>query len=153
MRFTKTAKLRRIVLAPVLCIILAASGEARSEASSEQELTAELAVAKSLEHAIRGSDQLGLITKLVIKGRLDEVRTATRKFRDGKIPRYDLRTTFDSAMIWLESILDDADQALRAQLVAARPALWKIAVSRKYEKDTAAPTLIRSMARRDKINR
>ena len=121
--------IRCVAAAAAFGLVVVMSGAAKAQDSANQTLGAELLIAESLEHAIRDSEKLGLFTKLDIRNRFDEVRTVAKDFKSGSVAVYDLRKAFNSSIAWLERVFAKSDPVLRVQLVEARSALWKIAVS------------------------
>lgn len=121
--------MRCAAAAAAVGLLVALSGTAAAEDSARRNLASELLIAESLELAIRDSEKLGLFTKLHIKSRFDEVRGIAKDFKRGAAAEYDLREAFNASIIWLERVFRKRAPALRTQLVEARGALWKIAVS------------------------
>ncbi len=112
----------------IIFLVLAMSGSAHAGARSVEPSPSDLAVANSLEEAIRDSGELSVFTKLSIKDRYKQVSNAANRFKRGQLPEYDLKVIFESAIRWVERVVAKDDPDLHIQLVQARPVLWMLAL-------------------------
>lgn len=81
---------------------------------------------KALQDQLRQTKAIGFMTKLTLKGQVDDLLDRFREFYRGKakLTMSDLRRSYDLLMMKVLSLLQDADQQLASAIVASREAIW-----------------------------
>ena len=83
---------------------------------------------KALEERLKGTDAIGVLTKLSLKNQVDDLVTRFRAFHAGSRPPTlaELRPAFDLLLMKVMSLLQDKDAALARDIHASREALWAV---------------------------
>lgn len=83
---------------------------------------------KGLEQRLRGTDAIGVLTKLSLKNQVDDLIGRFRQFHDGRRPPSlaDLRPAFELLLMKVLSLLQDSDKALANDINTSRDALWSV---------------------------
>ena len=83
---------------------------------------------KALEERLKGTDAIGVLTKLSLKNQVDDLVTRFRAFHAGSRPPTlaELRPTFDLLLMKVMSLLQDKDAALARDIQASREAIWGV---------------------------
>ena len=81
---------------------------------------------KALEDQLRQTKAIGFMTKLTLKGQVDDLLGRFRDHYRGKTKESmkDLRRAYDLLMMKVLSLIQDADQRLASAIVASREAIW-----------------------------
>ena len=81
---------------------------------------------KALEDQLRQTKAIGFMTKLTLKGQVDDLLDRFRDHYSGKAKETmkDLRRAYDLLMMKVLSLLQDEDQQLASAIVASREAIW-----------------------------
>jgi hypothetical protein len=82
----------------------------------------------SLEHRLRETQAIGVLTKITLKNQVDDLLDQFRAFYQGKLKSNlaDLRRSYDLLVLKVLSLLQDSDQALATAIAASREAIWGI---------------------------
>jgi len=100
---------------------MAAPGPAKADMSPPLDL-------KSLETRLKESQAIGLITKITLKNQVDDLLNQFRAYYQGrhKGSLAELRQSYDSLLLKVIALLQDADPPLAHSIVASREAIWSI---------------------------
>lgn len=81
---------------------------------------------KALQDQLRQTKAIGFMTKLTLKGQVDDLLGRFRDHYRGRTKETlkDLRRAYDLLMMKVLSLLQDADQQLASAIVASREAIW-----------------------------
>lgn len=81
---------------------------------------------KALEDQLRRTKAIGFMTKLTLKGQVDDLLDRFREFYQGKSKwtMKELRRSYDLLMMKVLSLLQDEDAQLASAIVASREAIW-----------------------------
>lgn len=81
---------------------------------------------KALEDQLRQTKAIGFMTKLTLKGQVNDLLDRFREYYQGKakMTMKDLRRSYDLLMMKVLSLIQDADQQLASAIVASREAIW-----------------------------
>lgn len=81
---------------------------------------------KALEDQLRQTKAIGFMTKLTLKGQVDDLLDRFRDYYQGKatLTMKDLRRSYDLLMMKVLSLIQDEDQQLASAIVASREAIW-----------------------------
>ncbi len=81
---------------------------------------------KALQDQLRQTKAIGFMTKLTLKGQVDDLLGKFRDYYRGKakVTMTDLRRSYDLLMMKVLALLQDADQQLASAIVASREAIW-----------------------------
>jgi len=81
---------------------------------------------KALEDQLRQTKAIGFMTKLTLKGQVDDLLGRFRDHYRGKTKESmkDLRRAYDLLMMKVLSLIQDTDQRLASAIVASREAIW-----------------------------
>ena len=81
---------------------------------------------QALQDQLRQTKAIGFMTKLTLKGQVDDLLDRFRDHYHGKTKETmkDLRRAYDLLMMKVLSLLQDADQQLASAIVASREAIW-----------------------------
>jgi hypothetical protein len=81
---------------------------------------------KALQDQLRQTKAIGFMTKLTLKGQVDDLLSRFDDHYRGRTKETmkDLRRAFDLLMMKVLSLLQDADQQLASAIVASREAIW-----------------------------
>ncbi len=82
----------------------------------------------SLEQRLKGTDAIGVLTKLTLKNQVDDLLDQFRAYYQGKLKTTlaDLRRSYDLLVQKVLALLQDADPPLATAIVASREAIWGI---------------------------
>jgi len=82
----------------------------------------------SLEQRLKGTNAIGVFTKLSLKNQVNELLDRFRAYHKGneKTPSSELRQRYDLLLLKVLSLLQDSDPSLAAAIVASREAIWSI---------------------------
>ena len=83
---------------------------------------------KGLEQRLKGSDAIGVMTKLSLKNQVDDLIARFRAYHAGSRPPTlpELRPAFDLLVMKVLSLLQDKDAGLARDINASRDALWNV---------------------------
>jgi hypothetical protein len=83
---------------------------------------------KALEAQLRATKAIGLLTKMSLKNKVDDLMQQFREHYEGKTKRTmtDLRRSYDLLIMKVLSLLQDADQPLASAIVSSREAIWAL---------------------------
>ncbi len=81
---------------------------------------------QALQDQLRQTKAIGFMTKLTLKGQVDDLLDRFREYYQGKtkLTMKDLRRSYDLLMMKVLSLLQDADRQLASAIVASREAIW-----------------------------
>lgn len=81
---------------------------------------------KALQDQLRQTKAIGFMTKLTLKGQVDDLLSRFEDHYRGKTKETmkDLRRAYDLLMMKVLSLLQDEDQQLASAIVASREAIW-----------------------------
>lgn len=81
---------------------------------------------KALQDQLRQTKAIGFMTKLTLKGQVDDLLDRFHEYYQGKakLTMKDLRRSYDLLMMKVLSLLQDTDQQLASAIVASREAIW-----------------------------
>ncbi|MEO8196027.1 MAG: hypothetical protein ABI689_04835 [Thermoanaerobaculia bacterium] len=81
---------------------------------------------KALEDQLRQTKAIGFMTKITLKGQVNDLLDRFREYYQGKakMTMKDLRRSYDLLMMKVLSLLQDEDQRLASAIVASREAIW-----------------------------
>ncbi len=87
---------------------------------------------KTLEQRLRGTDAIGVLTKLSLKNQVDDLVARFRQFHAGHRPPglSDLRPAFELLLMKVLALLQDSDRALARDINASRESLWAVLADR-----------------------
>ena len=82
----------------------------------------------ALEQRLKGTDAIGIMTKLSLKNQVDDLVARFKAYHGGtRPPTLDqLRPSFDLLVMKVLSLLQDKDPALAKDIHASRDALWSV---------------------------
>lgn len=82
----------------------------------------------SLQERLKGTNAIGLLTKISLKNQVDDLLGQFRAFYQGKLKTTlaDLRRPYDLLVLKVLSLLQDSDPSLASAIVASREAIWGI---------------------------
>jgi hypothetical protein len=83
---------------------------------------------KSLETRLRETGKIGVFSKLALKNQIDDLLDQFRAYYQGKlkVTLADLRRRYDSLVLKVLALLQDADPPLAQAIAASREAIWGI---------------------------
>lgn len=83
---------------------------------------------ESLETRLRETDAIGVMTKLTLKGQVDDLLDRFRAYHDGKdaIQLTELRQPYDTLILKVLALLQDKDPSLAGAIATSREAIWAI---------------------------
>jgi hypothetical protein len=81
-----------------------------------------------LEQRLRETRAIGMFTKLSLKNQVDDLLTQFRGFYGGqiKVPLAELRQRYESLLLQVVTLLQDADEQLANAITSSREAIWGI---------------------------
>lgn len=87
---------------------------------------------KSLETRLKETNAIGLMTKLTLKGQVEDLLDRFRAYHDGKarIQLTELRQPYDSLILKVLALLQDKDPSLAGAIARSREAIWAILADR-----------------------
>lgn len=87
---------------------------------------------KSLETRLRETNAIGLMTKLTLKGQVEDLLDRFRAYHDGKarIALAELRQPYDTLILKVLALLQDKDPPLAGAIASSREAIWAILADR-----------------------
>jgi len=100
---------------------------ASSKASAAPQATAASALdLEALKTELKETKAIGLMTKLSLKNKVDDLLGDFRKHHAGKAKPTltELRRTYDLLMMKVLSLLQDRDQKLASEIVSSREQIW-----------------------------
>ena len=82
----------------------------------------------SLKQRLKGTNAIGVLTKITLKNQVDDLLDQFRAFYQGKLKTTlaELRRSYDLLVLKVLSLLQDSDPGLAAAIVASRDAIWGI---------------------------
>ena len=82
----------------------------------------------TLEERLKGTNAIGVLTKITLKNQVDDLLDDFRAYYKGKLKTTlaDLRRSFDMLVLKVLSLLQDSDPSLAAAIAASRDAIWGI---------------------------
>ena len=82
----------------------------------------------TLEARLKGTNAIGVLTKITLKNQVDDLLDDFRAYYRGKLKTTlaDLRRSFDMLVLKVLSLLQDSDPSLAAAIAASRDAIWGI---------------------------
>ena len=82
----------------------------------------------TLEERLKGTNAIGVLTKITLKNQVDDLLDQFRAYYKGKIKTTlaDLRRSYDMLVLKVLSLLQDSDPSLAAAIAASRDAIWGI---------------------------
>jgi hypothetical protein len=82
----------------------------------------------SLEQRLKGTDAIGVLTKIALKNQVDDLLDQFRAYYQGKLKTTlaELRQPYDRLVLKVLSLLQDSDPSLASAIVASREAIWGI---------------------------
>jgi hypothetical protein len=82
----------------------------------------------SLEERLKGTNAIGVLTKITLKNQVDDLLDQFRAYYKGKTKTAlsDLRRSFDMLVLKVLSLLQDSDPSLAAAIAASRDAIWGV---------------------------
>jgi hypothetical protein len=82
----------------------------------------------TLEERLKGTNAIGVLTKITLKNQVDDLLDDFRAYYKGKLRTTlaDLRRSFDMLVLKVLSLLQDSDPSLAAAIAASRDAIWGI---------------------------
>ena len=82
----------------------------------------------SLQQRLKGTNAIGLLTKISLKNQVDDLLGQFRAFYQGKLKTTlaELRRPYDLLVLKVLSLLQDSDPSLASAIVASREAIWGI---------------------------
>ena len=87
---------------------------------------------EALKARLRATKAIGVFTKLSLKNKVDDLmKQFTEHYQGSKPPLADLRLSYDLLMMKVLSLLQDSDQALAAEVVSSREAIWALLADEK----------------------
>lgn len=105
-----------------------------SKASPSPQATATPALdLQALKTELKDTKAIGLMTKLSLKNKVDDLLDDFRKHHAGKAKPTlaQLRQTYDLLMMKVLSLLQDKDQKLASEIVSSREQIWGMLVDPK----------------------
>jgi hypothetical protein len=87
---------------------------------------------KSLETRLRETNAIGVMTKLTLKGQVEDLLDRFRAYHDGKvrIQLAELRQPYDTLILKVLALLQDKDPPLASAIAGSREAIWAILADR-----------------------
>ena len=86
----------------------------------------------ALKARLRATKAIGVFTKISLKNKVDDLmKQFTEHYQGKKPPLADLRLSYDLLMMKVLSLLQDSDQALAAEVVSSREAIWALLADQK----------------------
>ena len=87
---------------------------------------------KSLEHRLKETGAIGVLTKLSLKNQVDDLVQSFRAFHQGQRPPglAELRPAFDLLLMKVLSLLQDKDPTLAKDIDGSRNVLWGVLTDR-----------------------
>ena len=86
----------------------------------------------ALKARLRATKAIGVFTKLSLKNKVDDLmKQFTEHYQGKKPPLAELRLSYDLLMMKVLSLLQDSDQALAAEVVSSREAIWALLADEK----------------------
>ncbi len=87
---------------------------------------------KSLETRLKETNAIGVMTKLTLKGQVEDLLDRFRAYHDGKarIKLTELRQPYDSLILKVLALLQDKDPSLAGAIAKSREAIWAILADR-----------------------
>ena len=86
----------------------------------------------ALKARLRATKAIGVFTKISLKNKVDDLmKQFTGHYQGKKPPLADLRLSYDLLMMKVLSLLQDSDQALAAEVVSSREAIWALLADEK----------------------
>jgi hypothetical protein len=88
---------------------------------------------KALEQRLRGTEAIGVLTKLSLKNQVDDLVARFKSFHAGQRPPTlsELRPAFELLLMKVLSLLQDHDKTLANDINASRDALWSVLTDRE----------------------
>ena len=88
---------------------------------------------RTLEQRLRGTEAIGVLTKLSLKNQVDDLVGRFKTFHAGQRPPTlsELRPAFELLLMKVLSLLQDADKPLANDINASRDALWGVLTDRE----------------------
>lgn len=88
---------------------------------------------KSLEHRLKETNAIGVLTKLSLKNQVDDLVERFKAFHQGQRPPSlaELRPSFELLLMKVLSLLQDKDAALARDINASREAIWGVLTDRQ----------------------
>jgi len=82
----------------------------------------------TLVERLKGTNAIGVLTKITLKNQVDDLLDEFRAYYQGKIKTTlaDLRRSYDRLVLKVLSLLQDSDPSLAAAIAASRDAIWGI---------------------------
>jgi hypothetical protein len=82
----------------------------------------------SLEERLKGTNAIGVLTKITLKNQVDDLLDKFRAYYRGQLKSTlaDLRRSYDMLVLKVLSLLQDRDPSLAAAIAASRDAIWGI---------------------------
>ena len=82
----------------------------------------------TLEERLKGTNAIGVLTKITLKNQVDDLLDDFRAYYKGKLNTTlaDLRRSFEMLVLKVLSLLQDSDPSLAAAIAASRDAIWGI---------------------------
>lgn len=87
---------------------------------------------RALEMRLRETNAIGLMTKLTLKGQVEDLLERFRAYHEGraKIQLADLRQPYDSLILKVLALLQDRDPSLAREIAGSRETIWSILADR-----------------------
>lgn len=100
----------------------------RPEPSPSQQAATPALDLKALEHRLRETTAIGVLTKLTLKNQVDDLLDRFRAFHEGKggATLAELRQSYDLLIMKVLSLLQDSDPVLARDIVTSREAIWSL---------------------------
>jgi hypothetical protein len=88
---------------------------------------------KALETRLRETNAIGLMTKLTLKGQVEDLLERFRAYHEGRarIQLAELRQPYDSLILKVLALLQDRDPSLASAIASSREAIWSILTDRE----------------------
>jgi hypothetical protein len=83
---------------------------------------------RSLEERLKGTNAIGVLTKITLKNQVDDLMDKFRAYYKGQLKATlaDLRRSYDMLVLKVLSLLQDNDPSLASAIAASRDAIWGI---------------------------